>query len=132
MSKSRILSSRTREGRGFVILCLSLLILTSASACTAAIPSTLLPESTPEANLQMHEIPVAIFIQDGAFTYSVNGVVIPNNQLDLKISEAIAGHDNASILLYADERVPTAYIVEVMDLAFQKGIKVNVVTDESE
>lgn len=130
MSRSR--SIMRRGGKWGVGLCLSVVFLTSALACTAAAPSTSLPEPASDANLQKHEIPVAVFVQDGAYAISVNDVVIPKDQLDLKISEAMAGNENASILLYADERVPMSYVVEVMDLAFEKGIKVNVVTDESE
>lgn len=129
---SRSLSSKTREGRGLILLSSSLLTLTSVTACTAVVPSVSLPEPTSEANLQRHDIPVAIFIEDGAYVYSVNDVVIQKDELNLKITEAIAGNENARILLYADENVPIGYTVEVLDLALEQGIKVNVATDESE
>ncbi|MGP1458381.1 MAG: ExbD/TolR family protein [Treponema sp.] len=102
-----------------VIFMLVIFFMIASTFNKTSIPVSL-PKSTSESETPVHTIGVTVDSDENLY---VNDTPVPENELENKIREAIAGGADKNAMLYCDEDVHLAKVVRVIDAMNGGGVE---------
>lgn len=124
--RNRMASEVYSHSLNDIMFFLLLFFLIAATMATPNVLKMLLPNSKTSAQQVKHPVTIAI---SADLQYAVNDQIIPVEQLEATIANAIAGQTDPTAILKVDKTIQVQSLVDILDIGNRLKIKMVLATN---
>ena len=125
--RNRIASEVYSHSLNDIMFFLLLFFLIAATMATPNVLNMLLPNSKTSSQQVKHPVTIAI---SEDLQYAVNSQIVPVEQLEATIANAIAGQVDPTAILKVDKNIQVQSLVDILDIGNRLKIKMVLATSK--
>lgn len=125
--RNRIASEVYSHSLNDIMFFLLLFFLIAATMATPNVLKMLLPNSKTSSQQVKHPVTIAI---SEDLQYAVNSQIVPVEQLEATIANAIAGQTDPTAILKVDKNIQVQSLVDILDIGNRLKIKMVLATNK--